>query len=765
MTLYANFVANPSFEVNATGWVSENGGSLSRTASSPTAGGNVLNISYNSSGSGSRGGVNTTVDIEPGRNYTLSLTIKAISENHGAAYNAGVVITVFDLLPGQAVSSRQQVATKTVTSAGRTALRNFTPRATADRLVITVTSSSSYYQAPIYSTQTSGLVWTEVSLYGGGGGITSPSGTHIEPSAWDNYAAQGYVLSGRVDFIYRDTFASLSYNARQGTWNKTTQTAPAVNGGTVTFTVDAVQVEAAATESAYVDGTVAGYAWSGTPHASPTLAMAQAEAHAVAASTGTLIFGLILPLQAHGTAVSTGTLETIITALGASAVSVSTGRLDVWQYGPMSASGSVSQPGTIELAALLPLELSGVALSTGTAKTIIAVPALTTAFAISTGALDIGLPPDAEAHGTATSTGTLMAAIAGVMEAHGVAISTGTIELLQAVPMAAIADFSIFGVTETDPRMSVTANSNGGVLTGASGADWVRVHAEFAAPDEMPTSTTPLWRRAAFAVPGVLFSNLAAGSWQEVTNVQVEIASPSAQPTTYMDGASIRALVHPDRLNLAPGAITVVADNVFGAATASASPIAGDDAAALSWNIVPGTTYNVFTTLTRLKPMAAYTVSLHLRLGTDITDAGYLVRHVDTPTELAAVTRYSDGSPAPEIGLDWRRINTTFTAPASGQALMSFSWTTAEPHDQSGTIDVCGFLVEAGAEVKPYFSNPGTDPEIRYHSGFSNPSGGVFHYQDFERKTYILNRALRDHVASGIGVNEPEFNVIPHYDS
>jgi hypothetical protein len=753
VTLYSNFLPNPSVETATTGWVAD-GGTPNRGTSHKQIGSYGLSVAATTTNTQTKG-VKTTVPIEPGGPYTLSGYLLSRSTAYGAGYSRGVVVKVYDLLPGELDGVKQQIGTGTFTDTGRWAVRNMSPRATADRLVITLHTGNSFYQSGFWQVSGPYVRYFRASQHGG------QSGAEISAN---NFAGTKYEATVDWEFMEWPDRTEPTYivDYYDRIWH------PAVDGGSATVWLDALQLEKIATETAYNDGSVAGYTWSGAAHNSPTLGLSEGEAHAAASSTGTIIFGLILPLQSDAEAVSSGTIESTEISVGADAEAVSVGMLAVWNYGPASATGTALSIGEIVLAALVPLEIGGTATSSGTLASRIAVPSTSIALALSEGTLEIGLPPDMEAHGTASSVGTAMMSIAGVLEAHGLAESVGLIEIGQAVPVGAFLDFAIAGVLETDPRLSITAHSNGGILTGASGQEWERVYAEFVAPDQVDGSDVTLWRRAAYAVPGLVFTGLPAGSWQEFTRVQLELARGGGGPTPYTDGASIRTLVYPDRLNQAPVEITII--NVSGAsatlATGITSPIADDTAPALRVDLEPDTAYQVYTTLDLLRPFAAYTVSMYLLPSDGITEAAFYIRDADTSAvELAPPMTYSNAEPAFELGGAWRRITSTFIAPIGGGAVLTFNWTSVDPQVATESITVAGFLLEAGAETRPYFFNAEDNPQIRYRQGYLDHTGGVFHYEDSARKTYILNEALKDHVPAGIGINPPEFGLIPHYDS
>src|ERR1044072_795214 len=103
MALYANYVPNPSFELGTTNSTAYNGGSPSRVGSNASSGAYSLKITMVGD-QNQFGGVQTVVDITPGGSgYSLSVNITGATENHAASNSAGTKVTVYDLLPGQAV--------------------------------------------------------------------------------------------------------------------------------------------------------------------------------------------------------------------------------------------------------------------------------------------------------------------------------------------------------------------------------------------------------------------------------------------------------------------------------------------------------------------------------------------------------------------------------------------------------------------------------------------------------------------------------------
>src|SRR5690606_41888941 len=107
------------------------------------------------------------------------------------------------------------------------------------------------------------------------------------------------------------------------------------------------------------------------------------------------------------------------------------------------------------------------------------------------------------------------------------ATATGSLDAGSRIPAGAFDNFAIFGIGEIEPLKSATVSGNGGMLTGASGQDWVYVQGSFLVPNTQESSDGVLWKRAAYVVPGIKFSNMPPGTYQEFTYVQVNI-NPSS---------------------------------------------------------------------------------------------------------------------------------------------------------------------------------------------------------------------------------------------
>lgn len=509
----------------------------------------------------------------------------------------------------------------------------------------------------------------------------------------------------------------------------------------------------------FLDGNTAGYVWAGTPNASQTL-IANVDLQASGAITidGSLAMTIQPFIALDATIVFGGSLEVYRTGTEAHAEIPIGGSLEMWPYGPVSASAAVPISGSIELAALVPISADATMPMGGGLEMVIALIAETVATITIGGSLDIGLPPEVVASGNIPITGTLEVAIATQMVMIGDIPITGSLEIGQAIPPGAFTDFAVFGVTAVDPMLSIVSASNGGINSGATGADWTRVYAQFTAPVD-----NPQWRRAAYAVPGIQFGSVPAAAWQEFTNVQVEIAD-AATPSAFAQAASLRPLIYPDRLNVFAHHIGVIAEpGPWYSGDPIASPITGDTTGALRVPVKFGQNMLFASSLDWLRPGATYTASLYMKPAGLITDVS-VNASLTSFEAISSTAKWTDGSDAPELGAGWRRISFTFRAPSDGLAKIFYS-----PVIVGQTVDeyfdVAGVIVEEGVEVLPYFWPSVGDADTGYRAGYPDATGGIFYYKDKARRAYILKQALADQVPAGIGIGDPEFFVIPHIDA
>jgi len=751
MPVYANYLINPSFETATTGWSSPDGASISRNTQYKQSGDYSLRISGTTNHNTTRS-VQTTVSIDSAGPFTLSGYLLNRNAQRGSQYSK-FVVNVYDMLHTENPEQRQQVATLTVNGTGRWALRNMTPRAGSNRLVVEFQIGNTYYEAGHYEYHGpyQRYFWGE-----------------DYPDWWSHYQAALNFANTK----YNATISSVGSVGPNGsglgayivTYYERSWV-PTVSGGSVEVWLDALMLEQAETESAYVDGDTPGHTWTGQPHASATLGIAQLEASGTAISTGSLeILTLLLP-EAHGTATSTGSLEAELIGLEAHGTATSTGSCLIGPYGPMEAAGVAFSSGGADIYAVIAFEISGTATSTGTAKADPTYLIMMTGTATSTGSLELSYPPDAEAHGTATSTGTAEIAIAGQLEAFGTTSSTGDLEIGQFVPAGAFSDFAIFGLTENDPLMSITAKSNGPINTGANNAEWVRVYGEVVAPNEQPTSNGVLWDRAAYVVPGIRFNSVGAGDWQEFTQYQVEISGPSG-PGIYRYANSYVPYVYPDRLNLAATEIQIsYPDQPPGTSTTDTSPFDGDTNPALKVVCPVSGIDEAYAEYNTLKPRGWYTASFYAKLSDGMSDLKFVVRDPESGMQLGRTASWLEAEDDEDLGDGWRRLVVVFQAPADGAVATFWIPEITQPQDVDQEFLIAGHLMEEGVTPKEYFWFEEGNIDLWRRYGYNDASGGTFKYTDFLRRSYIIKEALDNSAPIGVTVEFPEFGRIPHFDA
>ncbi|GAA2322185.1 hypothetical protein GCM10010149_89160 [Nonomuraea roseoviolacea subsp. roseoviolacea] len=775
MALYANYVPNPTFELATTGWTND-AGTGTRVGSNAANGTYSLKITMSGS-QNSFGGVLAVVPVTPDAGpYTLSMNIGGATENHGATYSAGTRITVFDLLPGQAVGLRQQLKTQTFSRAtvGRVALRNFTPRATADRIVILVETASTYYKDPETSTQSSGLVWTYTNLSSASSGIRSPSGRYVDNSEWDNYANTGYSLSGLQTFVYEDTFSNLRYNARSGTFTKTTVTSPAVSGGTSTVYIDAVQLEQGTIETTYVDGATPGYVWAGAPHNSATLNMVPLQASGSASMSGPDIDMLILRyLQSGGGNGLTGTAQ--LSAEGTVRATGTpmglTGTLSLWRRGPVSAAGASSMVGGSQVYAIVPIEAHGTMGAAGGANQPKAQARIAwdlggaTGGAMSmSGSVDVTFPQPISASGDMTMDGTGRAQIGWQLISHGAMSMSGLAQLDDAVPKGAFADFVIYSTsaTDSDPLKLGRGGSNAGTTSGANGAAWNRIHAEFYAPADQPVSGGGYaWRRAQYAAVGFKFAAVPAANYQELTCVQLEPSSAdnSPGPRTYKTAKTIEPLVWADRINYSVGDAWVFFGSTGLTVTnGGASPITNDPNPIRNLTIASASASGFFgSNIVAPPPGTRCIASFYLKGDGNIPSIEAKILANDT-----SLTTLGKSAPTPLPNGQWVRVEIPFI---SGQDEQFFC--IAPPADVLAyptTLQIAGFMVEQGVRVGDYMNFIAGTTDYFYRYNGSDKTKGVFLYRNIGERIPLLTAALAEHAPLSVRVAEPQFGLVPNLD-
>ncbi|MFD9947236.1 hypothetical protein ACFWYW_24120 [Nonomuraea sp. NPDC059023] len=786
MPNYANYIPNPSLELGSTGWQTEGSGSLSRGGSNAVHGSYALKLTYTGYGEAKAGGgVSTLVAIEPGAGpFTLSATLKGLTESNGASYNAGVTITVYDLLPGEAATARQQLKQQTFayTTNGRVAIRNFTPRPAADRLVVAFTTNSSYYRSASYSNE-SRTFWTEYSF----GQYTtsefpystsSPSGTGVDSSTYSSYTSDSSWSNNGTTSGYRKGSGTGGINGsgqqyyyyykwNQASQSRSVQTSPAVYGGTATFYVDAIQLERGTTETTYVDGSTPGYVWSGTPGNSPTLAMVALAGSGTASGNGSLPDMMRLTFMvAQGSSKNQGQLTADTHGvLGGRGLGRGNGTVRMWGIGAFRAIGTGGSLGSAYLYSIKKISASGTSGPGSGANAprlaiVKAWPTFGSGTGTGTGSLALSFPQPIEMNGRALGNGTLAMGVGWQLTGDGYAAATGSLDLSDGTPQAAFSDFAIFGVTEEDPLKLGVGATNAGTASGAFNAAWNRVYAEFVSPaDQISVNGSVAWRRAAYAAVGFRFNAVPANNYHQLTCVQAEAAAQTAPgPRSYSTAQTLRPLVVADRINYAIGDVwPFFGSQNITVTREGTSPYTDDPKPVAKVVYQPGYTGFMGGGMIAPPPGSPCVVSLHIK-----TDKPVILRLAVTRGQGWVEQGTSEHlSLTPEMG--WTRIQAPFTASDLGQF-----WHINFPYDGAVplplTLTIAGIQVEEGSRATPYFHMKlgSRDYYLRYNGTDTNL--GAFHYRDIDQRTARLVSALEEQTPMGIRVGKPEFGVIPHLD-
>lgn len=750
MALYANYVSNPSFELNTTGWSSFSSGQLTRVGSNASAGSYSLRIRSDADRDVWRG-VSSTVDITPasGQPYTLSLNVSGATEEHGSSYSGGTRVTVFDLLPGQNIGDRNQLAQQTFSRStnGRVAVRNFTPRASADRIVITIETSSTYYVE-------GGVVYE--GPYERTGFETQFEAELFADSKW-NSKVYHYTIQGGIDrwrVVYYERV------------NK-----PTVSGGLATVFVDGVKIEQGTIETAYVDGSTPGYLWSGAPHASPTLNAALLEASGSLTLSGSPVDLLLLRfMQATGELFLTGEIDikTEGTVSGDGAVSLD-GDAEIWQYGPVSAEGELGLSGEAVLYTFLDLSASG-EMGPGEGPDAPSVEMFKTwptgsdgEPMILSGAIEMTFPQPISASGDLTLSGDARADIGWPLIASGELLLSGVASLDEGIPQGAFRDFAIYSVNtaDSDPLKFGVGPSNAGTESGAQNQPWTRIYAEFYAPADQPHSNGYLWRRAAYAAVGFTFEDVAAGNYQELACVQLEPSSANdgPGPRSYRTAKTIRPLVWADKINYSRGIWWTFfgTTDITVTELAEESPIPND----------PFPIHEITFESDEATGFAGDNIINPLPDSRCVTSV-YVKGDGNVPTIQVrvlngALVELGVSGQVPLPADEWVRISVPFITDASDQIVSIQPPPTALAYPAS--IQVAGLQTELGTQASEYMHFVAGTQDYYYRNNGVDKTLGVFLYRNREERLPLLTGALEEHAPLSVRVSEPEFGLNPYLDA
>jgi hypothetical protein len=357
--------------------------------------------------------------------------------------------------------------------------------------------------------------------------------------------------------------------------------------------------------------------------------------------------------------------------------------------------------------------------------------------------------------------GTAQAQIGHQLIASGTMTLSGLADLGDATPAGAFADFVIYSTatTDSDPLMLGIGGSNAGTNSGANGAAWNRIHAEFMAPADQPSSTGYAWRRAAYVGVGFTFANVPAGNWQELANIQLEASSAdnSPGPRTYKTAKAIRPLVWADKINYARTDWW----SFFGSTnltntTGGVSPITGDPnpIRVLTWQT---STYTGFFGSNIISPPPnAYSIASFYAKG---TLPSIEARILDNAT--LATIGTSGGIPINNT--TWTRIEIPFTSAPVEQIFCIVD--PARDLTYPNTLQISGVQVERGTKASDFIYFQAGTSDWYYRNNGADTSQGVFYYKNIGERIPLLSAALKEHAPHSIRILDPEFGLVPTLDA
>lgn len=338
--------------------------------------------------------------------------------------------------------------------------------------------------------------------------------------------------------------------------------------------------------------------------------------------------------------------------------------------------------------------------------------------------------------------------IGAVSGALDVAIG-GSIALWIGGDLASVTDFAFYPATEADPAMAIAVADNNGTVSGHVGSAWTRHHMTLYAPTD-----SAAWNRAAYAAVGLLYKSVPAGGLQHLDDVQWEISPVAANPPQEFSPArSIDVRVRPTRLNHSTnpsfeidltdwttvGGILarITTDAAKGTACARASSLnVGETVSHVVKSLVPGRDY---TASLYVRSMDGGDVGIRAHGDRDSSD-GIATGHLTWQTAPYG----TGGSP------DWRRLWVSFTAEASTATLVIHSLGAA-------TALLDGVLVEEGNGLGEYFDGDSGSPDYAWELDATPGKARSYYYRNKVERHYALGKTLRENVALGLFVGDPEY--------
>jgi len=730
MPVYGNYISNPSFELGTSSWsvkhpelrtvgvINQAQTSISRVTQGAVSGSYALRISVTTGSStgylyGYWGGAYTIVQIDPaaGQPYTLSWQAGNFAvTGASSAYNQGLRVGVWQF-------SSQNAITVPFQDWPNTGFQDYSPAPLATKAASKSTSRQSLTFTPAASTQYLLILF------------------EIAHDYWDYWTPETL------------------YTAR--------------------CTIDAIKLEQGTVATAYGDGSYAGWTWSGAPHNSPSLRAAEISSSGFISVTGAPVEILKhINITASGNITVSGAFEELtaegtVSAFGDASAD---GSIDLWLYsGEMEADGNSAMIGTIELAALIDIEAHGF-IGTGTGADtpkIELVKAWGTQGAGSAsmdGSITLQFPINLSGStGTASVTGTAHVDIGLQMSSDGSMTLVGDLELTDAIPPGAFADFAIFGTSEEDPYKLGVGPTNAPLASGAQNQPWTRVYAEFSAPADQPSGTPGqyVWRRAAYAAVGFRFANMGANTYQELTCVQVETSRYGKPgPRDYQTPQTITPLVIADRANFATGDVEPSdhEDSAVSVTPGGDSPAPGELRKEQVCTKTMATDTVFVAKAVDFVPGRTVTFSCWLRPGIGVDDITVRVVDVNDPDHEVTDPVTWSGFEADTEG--WARVHLTFMA----REKMIVEFHTDPDGSYPQTFSVAGILWEESDRLRPYFDMQLGSGETYYRHNGEDPTQGVFLYKNIDLREPVLIEALRAQAPLGVRIGWPEYGKFPHLD-
>ncbi|MGW0060346.1 hypothetical protein ACWDTT_10510 [Streptosporangium sandarakinum] len=538
-------------------------------------------------------------------------------------------------------------------------------------------------------------------------------------------------------------------------------------------TIDNIRLDVRA-DTTYIGGETTGYMWNGQPNASYTVrGMRELTASAQIGLTGAASeLVLSWPMSATAHLKITSPLVKIgkVGVTTASDTLTVTGSATLVVNGAMGARASHPITGSAPLYAIVPISADARITTDGTAHVYLVDTTVAYAHIPMQGSakLTVMQVKPTSASATIGVTGSAVLSIGLQIGARADIAITGSADLSEAVPPGAFADFAIYGTTatDTDPLMLGRGATNAGINSGATGQPWTRVHAEFHAPaDRISSGGAVTWRRAAYAAVGFTFANLPAGSWQQLTNIQVEVSATSAGPgpTPYLRPQLIRPLVVADRVNHV-GPVKAWISPWFNTAAAvtqlddGASPVLGDTALVQTFRRTADSEALIAGWITAPPPPGEAVFSLYVRLGGGVTDAKVTVNDAEWKT---LGLKMATDTAADENG--WRRVEVAYTQP-KGLVFVTVEPVSATPRTFPEEVSITAAQCEPGAEATPYFQLVPGSRDWFYRRMGTDPTLGQFEYRDIDARTTHLMEALAEFAPMDVTVGDPEFGVLPYLE-